>query len=126
MSRGHNFTRCSTCGHEYVCGDCITSDCELGREKLKCERYQKHLREQKSSAVRMLEIANDATKSNQQRAMAMLLCGSAWDDVCSALTNKELADALKNKVWANLKLGTEEIALMEQAIDRLEGKIKSA
>lgn len=123
MSRGHHFTTCETCGKEYVCGDCITSNCELGRDKRKCEHYQQHIRQERAEACRMIEIARDAGKTNQQRGTGRLLAGHAWDTVCKELTDAELADALKRKVWANMELGTEEIALMEQAIDRLEGKV---
>ncbi len=68
----------------------------------------------------MLELAK--TSTGEKHGGAMLLAGLAWDNVCKDLTDAELADALKHKIWAELKLGTEEIALMEQAIDRLEGK----
>lgn len=123
--RGHNFTTCSTCGKEYVCGDCITSNCELGHDKRKCEHYQRHISQQRASACRMLEMARDASKNGRQRGAGRLLAGHCWDDVCKELTDTELAEALKHKIWANMEMGTEEIALMEQAIDRLEGKQSS-
>lgn len=122
MSRGHNITHCQYCRHEYVCGDCITSDCELGHDRRKCEHYQNAMRQRRASAVCMMEMVKDASKTVKQHGMARLLGGLEWDDVCKELNNAELADALKNKVWANMQIGTEEITLMEQAIDRLEGK----
>jgi hypothetical protein len=59
VSRGHNITRCRYCVKEYVVGDCITSDCELGRgaEKLKCPGYAKYL----ESQDRLLMIRRDRT-----------------------------------------------------------------
>jgi len=120
MSRGHNFTHCQYCNREYACGDCITSNCELGHDKRKCEHYQNHMRQQKAVAVRMMELANDVAKATKQRGMGRLLAGLAWDDVCKELTDAELADALMHKVWSSMTIGTEEISLMEQAIDRLK------
>jgi len=120
--RGHHFTHCQYCNREYVCGDCITSNCELGSDKLKCEHYQNHIRQTRASASQLLELARDSTKTNKQKGAGRLMAGLAWDDICKELTDVELADALKHKVWAKLEIGTEEISLMEQAIDRLEGK----
>lgn len=120
--RGHNFTHCATCGKEYVCGDCVTTGCEMGRNKLKCEHYQAHIRQNRAAASTMSKIAADSAKPSQTRAAARLLGGLAWDEVCKSLSNSELANALKEKVWSEMELGTEEIALMEQAIDRLEAK----
>jgi hypothetical protein len=117
MSRGHNFTRCKYCNLEYVCGDCITTDCEFGHNRKTCESYQAHIRDQKSSAERMGKLASTAT--GKQRAMAVLLGGLAWDTIAESLSNAELAEELKIKVWANQKFGTLEIALLEQAIERL-------
>jgi hypothetical protein len=122
MSRGHNFTHCQYCNREYVCGDCITTNCEMGHGKRKCEHYQAYIRQERSAATRMLEIAKDISKTGQQRGGARMLAGVAWDNVCKELTDSELADALKHKVWSDMELGTEKIALLEQAIDRLEGK----
>ena len=120
MSRGHHFTRCHTCNKEYVCGDCITTDCEMGRDKRKCPEYQNHIRKTEAAAKGLTRLF---TSSNpKQAAMARLLAGHHYDDLCKELTNAELADALKHTVWAHMKIGTKEIALMEQAIDRLEGK----
>ena len=97
MPRGHNFTTCGTCGKEYICGDCITTKCELGDgNKRKCEHYQAHIRQQRASACRMLEFARNVSKTNhQQRGMGRLFAGHSWDAVCKELTNSELADALK-------------------------------
>lgn len=120
--KGHHLTHCQYCNREYVCGDCITTNCELGRDKRKCEHYQAYVGQRRASAVLMEKMANDASKTTKQHGMARLLGGLAWDDACKDLSNLELADALKTKVWANMKLGTEELALLEQAIDRLEGK----
>lgn len=124
MPRGHNFTHCQICGKEYICGDCITSDCELGGDKRKCEHYQAHIRQERAQACRLIEMARDASRDKKQRGMGRLLAGHAWDNICKELEDGELAEALKHKIWSNMELGTEEIALMEQAIDRLSG-IKS-
>lgn len=122
MSRGHHFTTCATCGREYVCGDCITTNCELGHQRLKCEHYQNHLRQQIAAACQLLKLARDPTKTGKQRGAATLIAGLKWDDICKELSNSELAEALTVKVWGNMELGTEEIALVEQAIDRLKIK----
>jgi hypothetical protein len=51
--------------------------------------------------------------------MARLLADSHWDDFAESLSDSELAEELKIKVWANQKMGTYEIALVVQAIERL-------
>lgn len=117
--RGHNFTTCSICGRDYVCGDCITSGCELGHDKRKCEHYQRHIRQQVASGNRLLELARDSKGDKRKSGVARLLAGHTWDEIVKELTNSELAEAIKLKVWANMELGTEEISLVEQAIDRL-------
>ena len=53
------------------------------------------------------------------RAGARLLADFRWDAVAESLSDAELAEELKHKVWANQKIGTEEIALITQAIERL-------
>lgn len=117
MSRGHNITRCQYCNREYMCGDCISRDCELGHDRKSCEDYQLYIRQHKSMAQQMQRMAESAR--GKQRAMGLLLADVSWDAVVESLTNSELAEELKLKVWANHKIGTWEIALVTQAIERL-------
>ena len=102
-----------------MCGDCITNDCELGRDKKSCEDYQAHIRQQRFSGERMQEMASNS--EGKKRAIAILLGDLAWDKVAESLSDLELADELMNKVWAIQKAGTFEIAIVCQAIERLRG-----
>jgi hypothetical protein len=117
MSRGHHFTHCKYCNREYVCGDCITSDCELGHDRKRCEHYQHYIGQQKAQAHLMEKLFSDPDK--KRRGIARLLAGVQWDTVCESLSNAELSEELKIKIWSTLTLGTYEIALVEQAIERL-------
>lgn len=121
MSRGHHFTRCQYCNREYVCGDCITSDCEMGHDRKRCEHYQAHICQEKARASEMEKLGGDPDK--RRAGVGRLLAGMHWHVVAGSLSTKELAEELKTKVWANQKLGTYEIALIEQAIERLSGKM---
>jgi hypothetical protein len=120
MSRGHHFTHCQYCNREYVCGDCITSDCELGHNRKRCEHYQAHIGQQKAQAHLMEKLFDNPDK--KKAGVARMLAGMNWDSVCESLSNGELAEELKIKVWAEQTLGTYEIALIEQAIERLNKK----
>lgn len=121
MSRGHNFTRCQYCGKEYVCGDCITTNCELRHDKRKCPDYQNHIRQLEASASVLGKAFNDSDK--KKAGISRLLAGLNYDQICAEMTDKELAEQLKLTVWAKMSIGTREIALMEQAIDRLAGTL---
>lgn len=55
----------------------------------------------------------------KKAGIARMIAGCCWDTVSESLSDSELAEELKVKIWANQKLGTYEIALLEQAIERL-------
>lgn len=121
MSRGHHFTHCQFCLKEYACGDCITNGCELGRDKRKCPEYQNHIRQLEAQAAVLTEKFGSADK--KMAGISRLLAGLHHDQICAELTDKELAEELKIAIWSNLAIGTREIALIEQAIDRLDGTL---
>lgn len=117
MTRGHHFTHCRYCNREYVCGDCITTECELGHNRKSCEHYQAYIRRERAQATEMARLFSGDDK--RKVGMARLLADLAWDKVAESLSDSELAEEIKIKVWANQKIGTYEIALITQAIERL-------
>jgi hypothetical protein len=69
----------------------------------------------------MEELARK-TGDGKVRAGDLLLAELEWERVAVFLTDSELADELMNKVWANQKIGSLEIALVTQAIERLKAR----
>jgi|HubBroStandDraft_1064217.scaffolds.fasta_scaffold96467_4 hypothetical protein len=121
MPTGHHFTRCQYCNREYVCGDCITTNCELGHDKKSCEYYKAHLAQTRASAILLKKMSKD-NPTGKSRAGAILLADHAWSELASELSNNELADALIEKVWAAFETGTEEGNLVMEAIERLKNR----
>lgn len=117
MSRGHDFAHCQYCNREYVCGDCINSDCEMGNDRKSCEHFKAYIGQRRAQAHLMEKMFNDPDK--KKSGAARMLAGMSWEMVAISLSDSELAEELKIKVWANQNFGTYEIALIEQAIERL-------
>lgn len=122
MPIGHHFTHCRYCQKEYVCGDCITDECELGRgQKKSCQGYKGWLEKQMATANMMNKLAKD-NPSRKRHAVGVMLADAAHADIVHELDNKELADAVLEEVWASLAIGSREGALIAECIERLRNK----
>ena len=101
--RGHHFTHCRYCGKEYVCGDCITDDCEQGRlGKRTCEHYKAHMAQLKAQAATFEQTALRLGKG-KSFAGAVLLAMNCYSEIAHEMTNAELGQSLKELVWPELK-----------------------
>ena len=117
---GHHFTNCRYCGREYVCGDCITNDCEMGRiGKRSCEHYQGHMKQLAAQASTFEQTAIRLGKG-KSFAGAVLLAQNCYSEIAHEMTNTELGEALKETVWPEQKIGTKPEALIFEAIKRLQ------
>jgi len=74
----------------------------MGREREKCPGFTKAIQKQKA-ANRLL--------SDLRHAKSVEL-----------ISNVQLADELRDTVWAELKFGTRQLALVAEAIERLKAK----
>lgn len=120
MSRGHHFTHCQYCNREYVCGDCITSDCEMGHDRKSCEHFKRYLAHEGACAVQLRKLAEGST--GKASAGARLLAQHAASNVVKHMSNGELAEALLETVWANASIGTVEEVILAESIERLKAK----
>lgn len=124
--RGHHFTHCRYCNREYVCGDCITDNCEMGHNKRACEHYQGHMKQLAAQAQTFEQTALRINKG-QSHAGAVLLAQHLYSEIAHEMTDTELAESMKELVWAHQKLGSKAEAVVRESIERLTAdRVRSA
>lgn len=121
MPTGRHFTHCRYCNKEYVCGDCITDNCELGHGKKSCPGYKAWLRQQSESAQAMMAKFTDP--NGKVAAASRMLADYHWDKLAEEMSDAELATAILEQVWAKEPIGTLNGALLSAAIERLREKV---